>query len=448
MLRLWPRAGHRCRVHIAVRFRRARGRLAGVDINAAALRQARVAAGLSLAQVGGHDLTRQAVHLIETGKVRPSMRSLRVLAQRLEVPVASLLAPGDGDAPFDEGSIADLDRLCRHHEYDRVIERALDLLDRCRAPELVACAHYFMGQALCYTARPQEALEHLAEARELFESFDDDQGRVAETMELEALALQIAEDRRALSVATEALRRYRALDGRRPEVESRLLQRVGTILAGSMELSAALAHYQQALHVAGGVRDLVRLARLYHGLGFCHMHMGDFRSGGELLAKAHTLYEAEERLAGTGRRSDLARVENDIGILLLFQGDLSGAEPHFWSALERFDTAGHERMRSHVLLSLGDVRQRQGRPGESAELVGQAISLAARLNETQALATAHQQMAELQASLGERDAAMESFQRALDILAETGLERRHADCLAARERALGTGSTRAAGSTA
>jgi tetratricopeptide (TPR) repeat protein len=424
-------------VRIAVRFRRARGRLSGVDINAAALRQARVAAGLSLAQMGGHELTRQAVHLIETGKVRPSMRSLRVLAQRLDVPVATLLAPGDGEAPFDEGSIAELDRLCRHYEYDQVIAHALELLERCRAPELVAGAHYFMGQALCHTARPQEALEHLAEARELFESCDDDQGRVAETMELEALALQIAEDNRALGVAGEALRRYRALDGRRPEVESRLLQRLGTILAGSMEYRSALAHYQEALHVAGGVRDLVRLARLYHGLGTCHLHMGDYRAGGELLAKAHTLYEAEERLAGTGHRSDLARVENDIGMLLLFQGDSAGAEQHFWSALARFDAAGHERMRSHVLLSLGELRQRQGRTGESAEFVQGAISLSGRLNETQALATAHQQMAELHASLGEWDAAMDSFQQALDILLEAGLERRHAECLAARERALG-----------
>ena len=64
-----------------MRFRRARGRLSGVDINAATLRQARVAAGLSLAQVGGQELTRQAVHLIETGKVRPSMRSLRSLTK-------------------------------------------------------------------------------------------------------------------------------------------------------------------------------------------------------------------------------------------------------------------------------------------------------------------------------------------------------------------------------
>src|SRR5215471_15817537 len=113
-----------------MRTRRARGRLAGVDINPEALRQARVAAGLSLAQVGGLELTRQAVHLIETGKVRPSMRSLRVLAHRLHVPVASLLASnGGGGGPFDESSVADLDRLCRRHEYQEVVVRGREILE-------------------------------------------------------------------------------------------------------------------------------------------------------------------------------------------------------------------------------------------------------------------------------------------------------------------------------
>src|SRR5215469_9638850 len=112
-----------------MRIRRARGRLAGVDINPEALRQARVAAGLSLAQVGGIELTRQAVHLIETGKVRPSMRSLRVLAQRLQVPVAALLAPSEDGGPLAEGSLAELDRLCRRHEYEQVLVRGSALLE-------------------------------------------------------------------------------------------------------------------------------------------------------------------------------------------------------------------------------------------------------------------------------------------------------------------------------
>jgi len=365
------------------------------------------------------------------------MRSLRVLAQRLEVPVAALLAPGEGEAPLDETSLAELDRLCRRHEYEKVVVRAQEILEYSRAPELVAGAQYYLGQAMCYLERPEAALDHLAQARELFESFDDDQGRVAETMELEAQALHIAEDPRALAVAQEALHRYRTLDGRRPEVESRLLQRVATIVAGMREFGQARAYYEEALEVAGGVRDLARLARIYHGIGFCHMHVGDARAAEELLVKAHTLYEAEKRLAGAGHRTDLARVENDIGMLLMRQGELARAEDFFASALQRFEAGRHERTCSHVLLSFGELRQNQGRLGDAIEFVRRAIDLAARFNEVRTVATGHQQLGELRAASGERDLALESFGCALDILRQAGLERRYAECLSARDRALG-----------
>ncbi|HEY4026226.1 MAG TPA: helix-turn-helix transcriptional regulator [Candidatus Dormibacteraeota bacterium] len=427
---------------------RARGRLSGVDIKPETLRQARVAAGMSLAQVGGLELTRQAVHLIETGKVRPSMRSLRVLAHRLHVPVAALLASTDGDGPIDQGSVAELGHLCRRHQYEQVITRAREILDWGRSPELVAGAHYFMGDALCQMGRPQEALEHLRQARERFESLDDDNGRVAETLELEALALQISEDPQAIVVARDALRLYRALDGRRPEVESRLLQRLGTILAGRMEYRTALAYYEEALEVAGGVRDLVRLARLYHGLALCQSGLGELRAGIALLFKAHTLYEAEERLADAGGKSDLARVENDLGTLLLRQGDVARAEEYLLSSLRRYERAGMERARSHTLLSLGELRQREGRLGESLQLVTSAIDFARRCNEMRTLAVGHRQLGELRAITGERDLAAASFDQALTILREAGLMQAHAECLEVRARALGDRETSAATGTA
>jgi tetratricopeptide (TPR) repeat protein len=187
------------------------------------------------------------------------------------------------------------------------------------------------------------------------------------------------------------------------------------------------------------VRDLVRLARLYHGLAVCHFHAGALSQGTELLFKAHTLYEAEERLAGAGWRSDLARVENDLGMLLLRQGDQVRAEEFFHASLARFEAAGHERMSCHALLSMGELRQTQGRLDESMEFVRRAISLATRYNEVQSLADGYQQLADLQAALGLHHLAADSFQQALDILLETGQEQRYARCLEARDRALGGG---------
>ena len=413
---------------------RPRGRLNGVDVKPDVLRHARTRAGLSLAQVAGGELTRQAVHLIETGKVRPSMNSLRVITSRLAVPIHSVLVQPDA-AQKRIGPVEELEALVQTHHYDRALERGREILRHAEAPPAVALIHYHLGHALCRLGRPLEALERLKLARELFESLGD-QELIVETMELQARALHIAEHPQALSVAEQALERYRTVDPRRPETESRLLQRLGTILAGRKEFEAARARYDEALLVAGGIRDLAQIARIYHGLHLCFLGVGDLGRAIDLMVKAETLYEAEQRINQSPPSVDLPAVENDLGVLLMRAGDLSRAEQRFQSALKRLTEMGVERMRSHLLLSLGELRHMQGQYGEALDLAEQAIELAQRLNEGRALATAHKQLGEAHAALGQHDFAVASLKQALTILEEAGLEERRLECLKTYEQII------------
>src|SRR5205814_1768069 len=84
---------------------------------------------------------------------------------------------------------------------------------------------------------------------------------------------------------------------------------------------------------------------------------------------------------------------DDLATVLMKQGDLDGAEELLRSALDHFAAAGTERAQSHVLLSLGDLRQRQGRHGDALTFVQRAIELAERYRETLALASGHHQLA-------------------------------------------------------
>src|SRR5438132_7923727 len=71
---------------------RRRPRLKGVDIKPGTVRQARAEAGLSLAEVAAGELTRAAIHLIETGRSRPSMPTLQLIASRTGKSLAYFLA--------------------------------------------------------------------------------------------------------------------------------------------------------------------------------------------------------------------------------------------------------------------------------------------------------------------------------------------------------------------
>ena len=62
-------------------------RTAGITLRAGALREARHAAGLSLAQLGAGLVSRAAVQQYESGRARPSMVVLEELAQRTGRPI-------------------------------------------------------------------------------------------------------------------------------------------------------------------------------------------------------------------------------------------------------------------------------------------------------------------------------------------------------------------------
>ncbi len=410
-----------------------RGPRTGIEVDTAALRRARLRSGLSLSEVAGSDLTRQAVHLIETGKVRPTARSLRLIARRLGVPEAALLAlPAPSS---DERVLSELDELCQRREHSLVLEQARGLLGLGGSPERTAFAHHYAGLALYQLARPSEALLELREARARFETLGNPWW-TAESMDWEAITLNMLEDPKALRLGRQALRRYRSLEPRRPETEARVLQHLGTICYALRDYRCGCLYFEEALQVEGGVRELARIARVYHGLGMCYHGLRDHSRAAELLFKTITLYEAEQRITPGPMHQDQPRAENDMGMVLMDQGDMDRAERLFRTALEHYAAAGIERIKSHTLLSLGELRQRQGRLDEALAFVNDAIERAAAYDETFAVTTGYRQLGELHAVRGDHALADTAFQRALALLEEAGLDERAKVCMRAYERVL------------
>lgn len=401
-----------------------------MDVDPDAVRQARLRAGLSLAQVAGRELSRQAIHLIENGKVRPRLRTMQIIARRLRVPISSLLARPALDSDLRQIYFADLERLSQRQQYTAVADRARALLDDGVRGEFEAVASFHLGRALAHLQRPEEAISHLQRARELFESFNDP-WLAAESMEYEAAALYLLEDPQAVALAQRALERYRVLEPRQPEVEARMLEHVGTFLVGHRNFARARDFYEESLQVVGSVRDLSRLARVYHGLSTCHWNLGNHKRAVELCSRAVALYAVEHELRPAAARGDLPRVENDLAKMYMEEGRLDRAEELMGSALDHLTSAGVERTRAGALLTLGELRQRQGRLEEAIDLVRQAIELAERLNEQMRLATAYQLLGELHAARGEHEMVDACFMRALEILDGAGLVHRGAECRSA-----------------
>jgi tetratricopeptide (TPR) repeat protein len=398
-----------------------------VEVDPRLIRRARLDSGLSMAQLAGSEVTRQAIFLIETGKTRPSMRTLELIASRTGKPAAYFMRPPDGahGGPVSNGyQVEELEALCLQLKFEEAIALGNRVLEQSVPTRVEAYVRQYIGQAFVRSSRPDDALEHLRRANEILEA-QPDPWLAVECADWEACALYLREDKRALAVAEHALKLCRSTQPPLPGTEARILEHIATIHVKNHNFDRAIACYEEALAAAGSVRDLARLGRTYHGLSIAYQERGDLGRAIQFTHKALALYSLEHDTALLGRG------ENELGLLLLRQGKLARAEEAFHAAMDHFDESGTERAKSHVLISLADLQLKTGRLKEAGDSVKQAIQLALRLNETIALGDAHQLQGRIYEHMGKRRLADKEFASAIRLLRAEGLEQRLAESHAA-----------------
>jgi tetratricopeptide (TPR) repeat protein len=381
-------------------------------------------AGLSLADVAGESMTKQAVHLFESGRARPTLEKLRLIVERLgNITLQAALADAS------EHRMAELDEQQRHEELGQVARQVIREVNSTR--RMRAVATLFAGKAIL-NQEPARAVDLFRRARRLLERASDP-WLAAEAMDWEAAGLYLLQDPSAAEVGWQALERYRALSDRQPHVEARMLEHLGTYGLQRGEHVHAIKRYREAIEVAGSRLELARLANIYHGLAEGCRQAGDVRQALDYMERAVHFYRTEHDIRGPVS-TNLARAENDYGVHLMRSGRLERAEEMILSALEHYDEIGVEAGRSHALLSMGELCQVRSQPEQAIEWTVQAIEHAQRLGETVAVASGYQQLGELYAAVGDTDRFQACFDRAMEILWDAGLPERRAECVARRER--------------
>src|SRR5437660_2762346 len=288
--------------------RRRKGRLRGVEVRPGSVKEARLEAGLTMAALAGTQLTRAAIHLIEAGKVKPSLPTLQLIARRTRKPLEHFLADPSVavDAIQVQERLAELQLLSAQRRSDETVARARELLALTNDPEVQAQAELYIGQGLCRLIQPAECLPYLRSARTYFEHTGD-AWLVVECLDWESSALFLLDDPEGFTMAQDALRRAREL---RP-VPSGLVARIQSHLASMhrarQEWAQAVRCYEQAVEAAGSVKDLQLLARLYDDLADAYQKLGQSARALELIRQAISLYSIEADLSAA------CRAENNLG---------------------------------------------------------------------------------------------------------------------------------------
>jgi transcriptional regulator with XRE-family HTH domain len=79
----------------------------GIPVDPSRVKEARLDAGLSLAQLAGDDVSRTFIHFVEQGRSRPSKGVLALIASRTGKPVSYFLRPASGETAAPKADLAD-----------------------------------------------------------------------------------------------------------------------------------------------------------------------------------------------------------------------------------------------------------------------------------------------------------------------------------------------------
>jgi len=274
------------------------------------VRQARQQRGMTLAQVGGTDLTRGFLSSVELGRSSISLKALALVADRLQLPVSYFLTGAEGEAHALPDLLLDDAEAALRSQQPAEALRLLTDLDEPSA--LRSRKLWLYGWALTVLGRPREALPLLEDALPLADTSGDIRHLVLVRYTL-AMALFGATN------YDEALIHLRRAHEQASQLDDQALLGKLTVALGHLhytqgDFTGALGQYARARELFDSVSDPVNLAAVYAGLSRVHRQRGDLRAAVRYSRLGLGIYEARHNERETAHElSNIAARYEELG---------------------------------------------------------------------------------------------------------------------------------------
>jgi len=384
---------------------RRRGRRRGIEIRPGSVKQARLESGLSLGQVARNDISRTAIYFVETGKAKPSVETLKLIADRTNKPLEFFLGQPGALNVDPSSALTEIERLIVTGEPGLAVEAGERLLAATTDPKVAAFARYHLSLAEIRVGHPVRARAYAASARSYFEQADDVL-MAAESLGNEAGAAGLVQDPSAVALAEEAVAMCRSLDPVPSTTEARLLFILGTAYTNQHEYSKAVAVLEESVAIGSALQDLRRLSMVYGNLSLGYQELGQFAQSARYAHRAIAIYETlhDKRMLAIG--------ENNLALLVFMQGDAAGALRHAQRSLQMFEELEIESGRAHVLMTLAELELARSNHDAARRFAEAARDVAERMGETASVGEAHAWLGRVAAAQGDPDRADAEFEAA------------------------------------
>lgn len=348
---------------------------------------------------------RSYISQIESGVVVPPLSTLKILSERLDVPL---------------GEIVDAD----HSEKASLVRHAHKLLSegtKTGIPDQLYLAwELFMeGQAaksdLLGAAQDFLRIEERTE-RALYVL----QRTVLRIIQSEnigadslALLIQLGNTYFSLSRVLDALTVYETVLEFSPDPATRLrtLGNMGSTLYLLKRHKHAVECYQTALVLAEETKSVEMMARCHHGLGIVSRALGDLDIAYHHTVTSITLYQGIDKMRRLGARQNL-------GVILLEQGKYRAAELHLNDCLEAYRSLGHVALAASILEEMARLRLERSLMQEALSLCNEGIDYIFQTDDAKQLVRLLYLKATILSLIGNRTQEARDSQRMAEFLAK------------------------------
>ena len=335
---------------------------------------------LTQSQLGGSDLTKGFISLIEKDRAKPSIETLILLAKRLQRPIGFFL---EEHTPLGRRALAMLLSLgwalLKQSEFTQAAEtfdQAATIAQQQddKNGETEACCG--LGSALAGLRQFDLARQNVERARALAAEIQEPRhlARISHVLGL------IAYYERDLAAAREhfleAHRRVQADGEPDSSLTGALLLNLGNTYQEVGDHQEAARWYREALALLEPTQDLRRIGLVHVQLGAAQRDAGRPETALAHLARAEHIFELLEDIRL------LAQARTSMGIMLLERGDVQQAIEQLRSSLHIKQRLGDDPGRARSLTELARALVATGELTEAEESLAEAERLTRRLKDT------------------------------------------------------------------
>ena len=377
------------------------------------VRAARRELGMSQAQLAGDELTKGFISQVEAGLVRPSLRSLQVIALRLGRSLDYFI----GDESLAGAKRRVFHRLAaqaaaERRDWPAVRHEAMAALAQpsTQGAERATLLRY-LATADTAEGKREQAFERLAEAMTLVDA-QSDATELAHLLHARGVLYvehgQLAAGAESLEAARDLMEQREITD---PRLRARTLVHLGTVYRRLHRTAKALATYELALAVASRSSELRLAAQSHMGVAVALYDAGELDAAIANYQRALGLFE---------RVSDTAvelSVMQSLATVQFEHGDMTAARETVDRCTERAALAGDVRVGAIVDVLRARITLEEGDAENALHLAESAAARLAELGDDRQQADALRVAAAAEHARCNYAASDSAYRKAIELLA-------------------------------